>query len=698
MYPSAGSSLLPTVLRPLLGDMPIGVAARRAGLPETTTFGELGQDVWGRLPASTISDLARVVVAALRQQSLDSVAKRPVFVGGCRLEDLDLGVRARHALSNSRFVGSGTVVEATVGELMLLPNFGVATLLDVLVQDERRVRLGGSESKTSQVQRTQSAAVRRVAGELGRKRWATRISKDDPRFGHDLTLLDLGAQSPREAAQALARLTYTPSEARSTVAAIRRFICEVDDSRTLTLEKELEQIVGALTGRETARLAVLARLGLSGQEPLTLELAGRSVGVTRERVRQIERKFREQVAKCAAIWTPVLDRALQLGGELLPISVSDLERSLRDSEIIGSEFSVGSLLSAAEVFGRQLPFAVRNDGAGGLAPIGDWAPVSVVRSTARRLVEHWGATTVDDLAARLVAQGFDVEPRLLSSTLESLDGFRWLDPTHEWFWMKGTRNRILNLIEKIMSVAGSIEVAELRVGVGRHHRMKGFRPPRRVLASLCVDCGLYRQDGTRILGGEDLPDWRDVLGRNERLLAEALFDAGPVMRREDLENLVVGQRGLNRSSFYVYLTYSPIIERYAPGVFGLRGARVSAAQVDSLIPPRVRHQVLQDHGWTDAGHLWAAFRISPASESTGILGAPAAVRAVTSGSFDLLAEDGSAVGTLVIEQNMWGLTPYFRRWGVESGDYVVISLDLSSRVATIIAGTEELLLKFQAGE
>ena len=108
--------------------------------------------------------------------------------------------------------------------------------------------------------------------------------------------------------------------------------------------------------------------------------------------------------------------------------------------------------------------------------------------------------------------------------------------------------------------------------------------------------------------------------------------------------------------------------------------------------------MLQDHGWTDAGHLWAAFRISPASESTGILGAPAAVRAVTSGSFDLLAEDGSAVGTLVIEQNMWGLTPYFRRWGVESGDYVVISLDLSSRVATIIAGTEELLLKFQAGE
>jgi hypothetical protein len=393
-----------------------------------------------------------------------------------------------------------------------------------------------------------------------------------------------------------------------------------------------------------------------------------------------------------------LDRALQLAGEQLPISASALQDSLREAGIIDSDFSVGSLLSAAELLGREVPFVVPAEGASDLAPIGNWAPSSVVRSTARRLVEHWGATTVDDLSARLMAQGFDVEPHLLLSTLESIDGFRWLDREREWFWVKGTRNRILNAVQKIMSVAGTIEVAELRVGVGRHHRMKGFRPPRDVLAALCVDSGHYRQEGSRIVGGDDLPDWRDVLGRNEQLLVEALFDAGPVMRRDDLESLVVGQRGLNRSSFYVYLTYSPIIERYAPGVFGLRGAQVSAAQVDSLIPQRVRHQVLQDHGWTKDGKLWAAFRISPASESTGILGAPSAVRSVTSGSFELLAEDGSTVGTLVVEQNMWGLTPYFRRWGVEAGDYVVISLDLAGRRASIVAGTDELLLKYQTGE
>lgn len=279
-----------------------------------------------------------------------------------------------------------------------------------------------------------------------------------------------------------------------------------------------------------------------------------------------------------------------------------------------------------------------------------------------------------------------------------IEGFAWLDDEHRWFCVHVSRNRLLNQVLKIMSVAGSIDLSELRSGVGRHHRMKGFHPPREVLAALCVSSGLYSRHGDRIVGGSQLPDWRKVLGNNERKLVQALFDFGPVMRRDDLERVAVDERGLNRSSFYIYLSYAPMIERYAPGVFGLRGSPVTAAEVDALIPQRVRHQVLQDQGWTANGRLWAAFRISPAAASTGILGAPAAVRAVTSGSYDLFAEDERPVGTLVIEQSMWGLSPFFRRWGVEAGDLVVLELDVSERRATVSVGTDELLLRYQEGE
>ena len=81
-----------------------------------------------------------------------------------------------------------------------------------------------------------------------------------------------------------------------------------------------------------------------------------------------------------------------------------------------------------------------------------------------------------------------------------------------------------------------------------------------------------------------------------------------------------------------------------------------------------------------------------------MLGAPAAFRSVTQGSFELHTVDGQPVGTLMIEQNMWGLSPFFRRWGVEAGDYVVIRLNLSERRAVIEAGDQDLLLEYQEGE
>ncbi len=479
------------------------------------------------------------------------------------------------------------------------------------------------------------------------------------------------------------------------VAAIRNFAEKVDGLRQLGLETELQQVVAALISRATTRAAILARTGLSGTGPVTLELASQAVGVTRERVRQMEKAFKEHVGEFSGIWTPVLDLALQRAGELVPVSRAALMEALNRAGLIGDSFALESLIAAAEIFGKKLPFTVMDEI---LAPPGDWAPSSIVRKTARRLLEHWGATTVTDLEMRLKEDGFKVDRRLLLMTLETVEGFRWLDQEQAWFWIQGSRNRLLRQIQKIMAVAGSIELSELRSGVGRHHRMKGFRPPREVLASLCINSGDYSRLGDRISGGANLPDWQEVLGDNERKLAQALFDHGPVMRRDDLEQVVVTEGGMNRSSFYVYLTYSPIIERYAPGVYGLRGARATAAKIDAMIPQRVRHQVLQDHGWTEAGWLWAAFRLSPAAVGTGIMGAPAAVRAVAKGAYELVTEDERPVGTLVIDQNMWGLSPYFRRWGVEAGDMLVIALDLTGRKAKVAVGTDELLLKYQSGE
>jgi hypothetical protein len=137
------------------------------------------------------------------------------------------------------------------------------------------------------------------------------------------------------------------------------------------------------------------------------------------------------------------------------------------------------------------------------------------------------------------------------------------------------RNRLLNQIEKIMSVAPSVSIADLRVGVGRHHRMKGLRLPRHVLARLCEESGLYERDHDQILRKAGHPDWKDTLAKTEAILVDVLLDRGPLTRRDDLQRTAVHERGLSRSSFYLYLASSPVLACYEPGVYGLRGTQAS---------------------------------------------------------------------------------------------------------------------------
>jgi hypothetical protein len=702
VYPVPGKPLVPLPLQPVLAEEPIpGEVLKRYGLPPDSRVAQLDEMLDGRLSPEQLEELASVVKEAAQQRRFDLMAlDAPLFEDRPIIDALDLIPRTRNNLIRGGLVDGGRLRPTTIGTAARIKGFGVGALLDVLTA----VTAGGpgrpappAKAASTGEDRRSSKAVIAVAVQLERKRWADAITNDDPRLARAMTELHPTAGTPREAAELLAEGSYTPGEAKRTVNAIRRFIADADALRRLPVDQELEQILIALTPLENARTAMLARTGLGGEPPVTLDVAAGLIGVTRERVRQMERKLHERIGLRSGIWTPALDRTLLRVSELLPTSAAELEKQLAAEGLTARPVSVPSLLAAAQLFGRELAFSYHRE-FGTLSRAGEWAPASSIAGSARRLVEHWGATTTTDVEAAVEEAGGDVDPDLLVVVLESLPGFSWLEQERGWFWLPSGRNRLLNQVEKIVSVAGSIELGELRAGVGRHHRMKGFRPPREVLAELCVQSGLYRRDGERIVGGPDLPDWSAVLGGIERTLVELLFDHGPVMRREDLERLAVGERGVNRSSFYVYLTYSPVLERYAPGVTGLRGASVSAAEVEALIPQRVRHQVLQDHGWTEDRQVWVAFRISPAAEATGVLGTPAALRNVAQGSYELHDDDGRPVGTLVVEQSMWGLSPFFRRWGVEAGDYVVLQLNLTERRALILAGDQELLVRYQQAE
>ncbi len=714
MYPSPGRHLLPSALMSHLGQQPLpGRTADLIGLPRGATLSDLDDSVWVRFPYAKVKRLADAVAQALSYAvTITDLGSTKLFTDPSRAYEYT-SERARNALVRRGFVSGDLLTPTTIGELMAIPSFGPLSMLDLLTavdieQGRKIANEVGQESYPPQGRFT-SMDTQLDLLSFGEKpavqqRYATladaiddlyqwqdveTIVRADPRLGQSLSRLSPTADSVKDA---VSRIVESPD-----VRAIDRITDFIDSLRALTdtsLEDELEQIVSAVLRRPAQVQAVVLRLGLGGAERLTLEQAGQAVGLTRERVRQLEAKVKRALKACERVWAPSLDEAIRALQSVIPSNLQHVEEALAQTGLVKDSFSASSLVEAAALL-RDSSLSL----ADGLITDGETSvPASRIRNTIKRLSTHWGVTTLESVSASLDDEGLTVDSGIIQFVAQSMAGFEWLDDEQNWFWVPTSRNRLLNQVEKIMSVAGTIDLSDLRSGVGRHHRMKGFRPPREVLARFCLATRRYERRGDQIVCGDAVPDWRSVLVGNELLLVETLFEFGPVMRREDLQRIVVGERGLNSASFYIYLSYAPFMERYAVGVFGLRGASTSAAEVQALIPPRARTQVLMDHGWTNDGKIWIVYRLSPAATGTGILGTPAALRSVVQGAFELRAPEDQAIGTLVVEQNMWGLTPFFRRWGAESGDYLAITIDPPNRLATVELGDEDLLFEFQQGD
>ncbi len=165
-----------------------------------------------------------------------------------------------------------------------------------------------------------------------------------------------------------------------------------------------------------------------------------------------------------------------------------------------------------------------------------------------------------------------------------------------------------------------------------------------------------------------------------------LREHGPLMQRPKLEELCLG-KGLHRDSFSIHLTYSPVIARYAPGVYGLRGAQIPIGLAESMVEPRRKTRVLADYGWLPDGRIFLSYTLSKGSLSNGIISVPAGMKSYLQGEFKLIIADGHSAGRLVVKDTQaWGLGPYFRRRGGEPGDPFRIVLDTKQRLASLSLG------------
>jgi len=471
----------------------------------------------------------------------------------------------------------------------------------------------------------------------------------------------------------------------------------------MTVEQELIAIFASTSGQRN-RDIIVGYYGWEEGRTHTLTEIGAQFGITRERVRQICSKLVKRIANPSAVSAPVLDAALDWIAAGIPAPAAQLEAEMLNRGWTAVGLTLENLAVAAELLGRPVRFQTVNVPGGTADRPADVRlavrpeqidAVAAIVDLAKKEVYFHGLSRVETIE-RAVAEAKNARGvgELVRQTLQLMDGFRWLDEESGWFRLLPIRKHGLpKAVDKILSVAGSVEVSRLRAALGRNRRLWKHPPPEKVLLEFCKQMPGVRVEGGRLAADPPL-DWRKTLTGVEAALVEVLLEHGPVMERGAMEDLCVA-RGMNRFSFHAFVSWSPVIAQYGHSIYGLLGTEVSPQQVEELLaqrrPGRADHRVLDHHGLTEDGKVRLGYRLSKAASTYAVITVPAALKKIVRGRFQLLDDDGRPVGTLATKDGRaWGLGSFLRRRNARIGDRILLTLDPQRRTASVTWETHDI--------
>lgn len=686
-YPRPGHRLAPQTLKEVLLERAPARLVRGTPLRKARLC-DLDETAWDHLPAEDISRLAGLIVlraGAVAQNR--TILRRPLPKPprGMKLEDLHLENRTHNCLARQGFAARPHALgKLCVGDLMSIRSFGAKCLVDLLTSLETRLAREGKLD----------ARLTEAARALGTLPHAGQIPFTDPRLGDALRRLDTESSTVGEMVQRLVKRRLDPPDPVEVRRQILKLHERIEQLGRLPLEEELIQVF-APSANARDRCIIAAYYGWDGKGARTLDQLGKQHGLSRERIRQVCVRA-VQRHRNARVFAPTLDRALEFVGERVPCGVERLQEALAETGISACGLSIESIRRAAEFLGRNPRFELAEVGATRLAvPAGQAELPRAIVQAAKRVATNFGAAKVSDVIAELAERTSQrVDPDLVRETLEARDDFAWLDERRNWVRLNALpRHGLAGVIDKVLSVAGRIEVAKLRVALARYRRTSRRLPPSRILLEFCRQMPRVRVEGSTIAGAPP-SDWRKVLTGVERAMVEVLTKHGPVLERTTLEEHCT-RRGINRFSFNAMVMCSPVVEQHDRSIYGLVGRKVDRRALKALQSRRSEtppSRVLRAFGRTNDGRSYLAYRLSKAAISGGVVTVPAAMKRQIRGKFILRTDEGHEVGTLVAKKGCgWGLGPALRRRHARQGDHLLLLLDTQRREARLQLGDESLL-------
>lgn len=719
--------ILPKSLTGLWKDEPLPRwLVTECNFPATATIATLSGDYWksqDHIPPR-VQHFAEFLIKN-RMRAIESVrCIDRAWPVGLEAADIPFGVRGTNALKGAGLLEDKEALsEATFGQLLRIPSLGIKSLLEITTLIDAALELhwrttveiaksfsaptddeasrGGSMTSMAIGERSAEYQVpdERWSGmtEVLREPWADQIDEHDPRF---FRLLPPGYGTVEERIErAVSDPASASVDAAALVDSLPKIRAAVDRLNAQPLEENLLELLRCYIGDDQARLnALAARLGWSGDHPKTLQQCGDALGITRERVRQIEAKVLRRITN-RSIYLPKLDAGLAVLEASTPLSVRQAAELLAEKGISRRPFSPISLLETARLLGRKTTLGVEEHKGEHVVVSGEQGEVlGILARAARKLAGQSGVASVYQVIDRVrelhePLDPPDIDEEGARKILRNLEGCEFLD--EDWFWLTTLpegRNRLENITKKILSVASPQSVASIREGVRRAFRWRSstnerYRsltvPPQGVLARFLERHPDFVLRGELVTSVRPL-DYRKLLGEGEQTLVDVLrgVSSGVVDRRTLIQECL--SRGINENTLAIYTTYSPILEHIGIGLWQLRGVRVDPAAVEAVREQnalRPRETRMQDFGWFPDGKLWVAWAL-PQLTGSPVFGIPSAIRRYLAGrSFSAKSKEAErAVGKIAVTDDgaSYGYAPFLRYAGADKGDVLCAEFDLLS--------------------
>ncbi|SET21769.1 sigma factor-like helix-turn-helix DNA-binding protein [Geodermatophilus poikilotrophus] len=696
-----GSPVLPAVLIDWSSAAPDETKALLAalGLPEGTpscaTFdhpaeepfqaARLGAALW-ELVASGAGSQPAMGSAAPALQGLDPATFSRA------IEPL-LRTRTRNVIR--REFGAHGLLEflltATVDDVTALRQFGVVSFLDLLVAAEAAAAATACTheppgSSTADAQPLQLPDC---------PPWAGAVTAEDPRFlpllGGATSLGELFEDAgPRE----LIRLRRTVEDAEHILQGLDG----------LTLEQEAESVLQAALGTRADKWLgpIGSRYGLAGADLRTLDEVGQTLGVTRERVRQVQSKAQAHLPS-APVHAPAVDQALELLDWALPCSAEDLTAALAAAGLTSLPcWTAGAFRAAVGLTGRTVDIGERD---GLLGRADQLRAAAMVAGAARAVSNAHGIASVASVTRRL-ARGTDepVPHDTVEATLRADASVHWIDEHSFWTDHPAGRNRLVNTSLRILAVISPQTLDDLLEGIERDFAFRAADPQYADLAAPApAQLAAFYASHPAF---RPLPDGRiettdpidvDSLGEEKQALV-AVLRGQPHQAMDRLSLLAAcDEIGMKRATVTVWTTYAECLKRFGHNVWGLRGADVPAEVVAELQERARAARRAVDRtkiiGVTPSGRPWTARRITPSFLYSGVMAFDWGKDALAHRTLAaVVIDDGQPAGSLRFADNFnWGYNVFLNRHNAQVGDVLRVLADPDNDICYLEIGGDELL-------